>query len=61
MTNVNGTECWDMSSNKYCTAAVTNVEYVFKNCGLRLTPKCVTPLSCGYRPEMDVTGELKED
>ena len=50
-----------MSSDKYCTAAVTNVEYVLVNRGLRLPPKCVTPLSCGYRPEMDVTGDLKAD
>ena len=28
MTNVYGQECWAMSSDKCCTAAVTNVEYV---------------------------------
>ena len=56
MTNVDGKECWDISSDKYCTSAVTNVESVLENCGLRLLPKCVTPTSCGYRPEMDVTG-----
>ena len=59
MTNVDGKYCWYMSSDKYCTSAVNNVESVLENYGLRLTPKCFTPLSCGYRPEMNVTGELK--
>ena len=59
MTNVDGKECWDISSDKYCTSAVTNVESVLENCGLRLPPKCVTPISCGYCLEMDLTGELE--
>ena len=50
MTNVNGQECWAVSSEKYCTAAVTNVEPVLKKRGLRWPQKCFTPLSCGYRP-----------
>ena len=50
-----------MSSEKYCTAEVTNVESVLEKRGLRLSLKCVTPLSCGYRPDLDVTGELKSD
>ena len=29
MTNVDSQECWYISSEKYFTAAVTNVEYVF--------------------------------
>ena len=58
-TNVNGQECWDMSSENYCTSAVNNVESVWENRGLRLPPKCVTPMKFCYRPEMDVTGELK--
>ena len=60
MTNVDGKECWDMSYEKYCTATVTNVEYIQKNCGLRLPLNCVTPLSCSYSTEMNVTGEIKE-
>ena len=32
-----------------------------ENCDLRLTPKCVTSLICGYCTDMDVTGELKDD
>ena len=29
MNTVDGQDCWSMSSYKYCTPAVTNVEYVF--------------------------------
>ena len=59
MTYVDGQECWSMYSDKYCTAAVTNVESVLEKCGLRLPPKYVTPLSCDYRPEMDVIVDIK--
>ena len=30
MTNVDGKYCWAMSSDKYCTSAVTNVESVLE-------------------------------
>ena len=59
MTNVDGKYCWAMSSDKYCTSAVTNVESVLEKYGLRLQPKCFTPLRCDYCPEMNVTGDLK--
>ena len=61
MTNIYGQECWAMYSDKYCTAAVTDVECVLENHGLRFPPKCVTPLSCGYVPYMDVLGDFKAD
>ena len=48
MTNVDGQECWAMSYDKYCTAAVINVESVSDKIGIRFSPQCVTPLSCGY-------------
>ena len=50
MTKVDGQECWDMSSDNYFTAGVTNMEPVLENCGLGLLPKCVTTLSCVYHP-----------
>ena len=50
-----------MSSDKYCAAAVASVADVLKKKGLGLPSKCVTPLSNGYRPEIDVTPELKAD
>ena len=61
MDNEEGDECWAMSSEAYCTATVANVEDVLQQKGLRLPPKCVTPLSSGYSPEMDATAELKAD
>ena len=48
-----------MSSDRYCTAAVTNVESVLEKRGLRLPQKCVTLLICGYRPGIDVKVEFK--
>ena len=59
ITNFDGQDCWDISFDNYCTAAVTNVESVLEKLGLRFPPKCVTPMSCGYCPEMDVTGDIK--
>ena len=53
MTNVDGQECWDMSFNKYFTAAVTNVVYLLERRGLRFPPNVFTPLRCGYCPDND--------
>ena len=59
--NVEGHECWAMSSDKYCAAMVTNIEETMNKKGVRLQSKCVTPLRSGYKPELDCTGELKAD
>ena len=59
MDNVDGDQCWAMSSDQYCAALVTNVEDELMKKGLKLPSKCVTPTSNGYRPEMDCTSELK--
>ena len=48
-----------MSSDQYCAAMVKNVEETLRHKGLRLPSKCVSPLSHGYKPELDCTGELK--
>ena len=61
MDNVDGDECWAMSSDKYCAAFVTNVEESLEKKGLKLPSKCVTPLRSGYKPELDATCELKAD
>ena len=50
-----------MSSDQYCAAADANVTESLNKKGLRLPSKCVTPLANGYRPEVDVTPELKAD
>ena len=59
--NEQGDLCWAMSSNKYCEALVKNIEDVLQKKGLRLPSNCKSPLSHGYKPEMDCTAELKAD
>ena len=59
--NKDGKQCWSLSSDKYCTAMVKNVEEVLKKKGIRLPSKCVAPIQHGYKPEMDCTAELKAD
>ena len=61
MNNADGDLCWAMSSDKYCQALVKNVEDTLSKKGLRLPSKCFTPLKCGYKPELDCTGELKAE
>ena len=59
--NQDGVKCWTMSSEKYCEAAINNVESELEKYNLKLLSKYLTPLSSGYRPEMDTTAELKVD
>ena len=56
----NGVSAWAMGSSKYCEAAVTNVKKYLEGHGKYVFPKgCNTPMSTSYRPELDVTPELK--
>ena len=50
-----------MSSDKYCTTMVNNVDATFEKKELNLKSECVTPLKYGYRPDLDCTGELISD
>ena len=61
MNNLYGQECWDMSYDNYCMAEVTNIESVLEKRCLRLTPKCVTPMRCGYCSDIDVTVDINSD
>ena len=61
MATANVRECWSMSTEKYCKAAVLNVEQKLNKEGNRLQTKCKTPFKSGYRPELDVSQELKAD
>lgn len=61
MVTAEGVECWTASSEKYCRASVENVQATLARHGKRLPSKCVTPLKSGYRPELDVSPELKAD
>ena len=61
MTNEDGKYCWAMSADKYCQAAVNNVEQVLRKKSRKLPTRCVTPMSSNYRPESDISPELKSD
>ena len=47
-----------VSSSNYTLKAVADVESKLKKQGLKLPSKASTPLSLGYRPEIDLTREL---
>ena len=58
----NGVECWAFSSSQYVQTAVKNVEeYLSKrdDVNWKLPAKAETPLQTSYRPELDVSPELK--
>mgnify|MGYP003326537431 FL=1 len=50
--------CWTMSSYDYLQAAIKNIEEKLVKTGGKLQVKALTPMSSGYRPELDVTEEL---
>ena len=50
--------CWALSSNKYIKQAITEVELTLHERGQTLPRKTTSPLSSGYRPELDFTQEL---
>ena len=52
---------WAMSSGKYTKKAVDEVERELHAAGKKLVTKVSTPLSNGYRPEIDQTPELDAD
>ena len=58
---VNGNEGWFMSSEKYVKSAIQNIEETLQNTGQWLPSKCKMALAYGYRPELDITPELKAD
>jgi len=52
---------WVMSSTNYTKKAIFEVERELKAADKRLPTRVTTPLSTGYRPEIDVTPELDAD
>jgi arabinogalactan endo-1,4-beta-galactosidase len=46
------------SAYDYINAAVVNVETELDRVGKKLAKKVLTPMTSGYRPELDVTAEL---
>ena len=59
--SVDGFEGWTLSSEKYVKAAIKNIEKTLAESNQRLPTKCRTPLSSGYRPELDTSPELKTE
>ena len=59
--NDDGCLCYAMSSDKYCAALVENVTGTLGKKGRELPSRCLMPLPAGYKPELDITGELKAD
>ena len=59
--SVDGFEGWTMSSEKYVKSAIENIEQTLAETNQRLPTKCRTPLSSGYRPELDTSPELKAE
>jgi hypothetical protein len=56
----NGVKAWAFGSCQYVQSAVRNVEDHLAKTGEKLPYKAPTPLSSGYRPEIDVSPELGE-
>lgn len=54
----NGANAWAFGSSQYVKAQVQNLEQRLHERGLSLPPTANTPLSAGYRPEVDVSPEL---
>ena len=55
---INEVDCWTISAEDYIQTAVKNVEDHLARQQLRLPTRCSTPISSGYRPEIDVSEEL---
>ena len=59
--SVDGFEGLTMSSEKYIKLAIENIEQTLVETNQHLPTKCRTPLSSGYRPELDTSPELKTE
>ena len=49
---------WSMSSDEYVKSAIANIEVKLEKIQCILPKHVVTPLSAGYRPELDTSKEL---
>ena len=54
----NGVKAWAFGSAQYVKAAVKNVEEHLQKKGKVLPARAKSPLSNGYRPEIDISAEL---
>ena len=52
---------WGISPDTYVKSAVTEVERKLSEMGKKLANRVSTPMTSGYRPELDATPELKPE
>ena len=55
------TYCWSLSGDDYVKNIVANVQKKLQADGRQLNAKQSSPLTIGYRPELDVSQELSGD
>jgi hypothetical protein len=58
MKTASGKTVWTQSADKYLLESIKGVESTLASKGNKLPTRCITPLSSGYRPEIDTTAEL---
>jgi hypothetical protein len=58
--NTSGKTHWYMSADDYVKSAVANVETELDKVGKKLLNKVASPMTSGYRPELDVSEELDD-
>lgn len=58
---LNGINCWTITSVDYINAAIKTIEEGNKNKKWKLPPKPKTPMSQSYSPELDCSPELDDD
>jgi hypothetical protein len=58
MTNVNGTQCWTQSSDKYVEESFKTVEEFLRSRNRVLPTGLQTPMRSGCKPELDTSQEL---
>ena len=61
MMTVVGVDCWYMSSDEYCKAAINNIETWLQKKDQRLPTKTACVFPSKWKPELDVTPELRDD
>jgi len=54
----NGSKAWAFSASQYVQEAVKTLEQSLAEKGMKLSVSAPTPLTSGYRPELDVSPEL---
>ena len=57
----NGSKAWAFSASQYVQEAVKTLEQSLAEKGMKLSVLAPTPLTSGYRPELDVSPELDVD